>query len=73
MRLVNILINSSVQVIAGRYNNASEVVREGLHLVEERETRLKALMEYIDTAIELGNYSDEDLAKILAADTLVNR
>jgi len=37
------------QVQAGRYNNASEVVREGLRLVEEREARLKALREHIDT------------------------
>ena len=31
------------QVKAGRYNNASEVVREGLRLVEERETKLALL------------------------------
>ncbi len=58
------------QVDAGRYNNASEVVREGLRLVEEREARLKALKEHVDTAIERGGkHNDEDIAKILAADT----
>ena len=58
------------QVQAGRYNNASEEVREGLRLVEEREARLKALKEHIDTAIERGgSYSDDELAKALAADT----
>lgn len=58
------------QVNAGRYNNASEVVREGLRLVEEREAKLKALKEHIDTSIERGGkHSDEDIAKILAADT----
>jgi len=58
------------QVQAGRYNNASEVVREGLRLVEEREAKLKALREHIDTAIERGGrYSDNDIAKALSADT----
>ncbi len=58
------------QVQAGRYNNASEVVREGLRLVEEREARLRALREHIDTAIGRGgSYSDDDMAKSLAADT----
>ena len=31
------------QVKAGSYSNASEVVHEGLRLVEEREAKLKAL------------------------------
>ncbi|EGF91390.1 hypothetical UPF0156 family protein [Asticcacaulis biprosthecium C19] len=35
-------------VADGRYNNASEVVRDGLRMVEERERRLAAL----DAAVE---------------------
>lgn len=31
------------QVAAGRYQNAAEVIRSGLLLLEERETRLRAL------------------------------
>ena len=42
------------QVETGRYNNASEVVREGLRLVEEREIKLKALKEHLDSATERG-------------------
>ena len=58
------------QVQAGRYNNASEVVREGLRLVEEREAKLSALKEHIDTAIkDGGSHSDSDVAKALTADT----
>jgi len=39
----------------GRYGSASEVVREGLRLVEEREAKLKALREEINAAIESGD------------------
>ena len=35
------------QLASGRYNNASEVVRDALRLMEEREKRLKALDEMI--------------------------
>jgi antitoxin ParD1/3/4 len=38
----------------GRYGSASEVVREGLRLVEEREAKLKALREEFNAAIESG-------------------
>ncbi|GJL56651.1 MAG: addiction module antitoxin [Nitrospirales bacterium] len=58
------------QVEAGRYNNASEVVREGLRLVEEREAKLQALRNHITGAIERGgSHSDEDIAEALTSDT----
>src|SRR5262249_11843168 len=46
----------------GRYGSASEVVREGLRVVEEREAKLAALRETINASIEAGGeVSDEQL------------
>ena len=56
-------------VRTGRYGSASEVVREGLRLVEEREARLAALRDTIDRAIaEGGEHSDADIAAALDAE-----
>ncbi len=53
-------------VKSGRYGSASEVVREGLRLVEEREQKLAALREHIQAAIaEGGEFTDEDVAASL--------
>jgi antitoxin ParD1/3/4 len=57
------LVEGLVQ--SGRYQNASEVLREGLRLIEQRErfeaVKLKALQEAADqgwAAIAAGDYTD---------------
>jgi len=62
-------------VAAGRYQNASEVLREGLRFVEQREAenaaKLKALRAAIQEGIddiEAGRYTEFESADALADD-----
>ena len=51
----------------GRYGSASEVVREGLRLVEEREAKLRALHRMLDASIAAGGEAGEtDIDEALA-------
>ncbi|MFL9828064.1 type II toxin-antitoxin system ParD family antitoxin [Rhodoplanes sp. SY1] len=52
-------------VATGRYNSKSEVIREGIRLVEEREQRLAAL----DAALARG-VADADAGRVHPADEL---
>lgn len=47
-------------VADGRYGSNSEVVREGLRLVEEREAKLQALRETINASIARGGQFSAD-------------
>lgn len=42
------------QVQGGRYGSASDVVRAGLRLLEEHETKVKALQDALSAGLESG-------------------
>ena len=46
------------KISAGRYKNASEVVRAGLRLLEEEENKIIALRDAIQSGIESGIATD---------------
>ena len=51
----------------GRFNNASEVVRAGLRLLEEEENRIQILRKAIQEGIESGRAVDFDPKRHLKA------
>ena len=55
-------------VSTGRYNSKSEVLREGVRLVEEREKRLAAL----DAALAKG-IADADAGRVKPAEDVLDR
>ena len=51
------------QVESGRFNNASEVVRAGLRLLEEREAEQAAKLQALREAVAVGLASGPDLSE----------
>lgn len=49
----------------GRYKNASEVIRAGLRLLEERENKVKALRDAIQEGLDSGIAEDFELDNFL--------
>ena len=51
---------------SGAYSNASEVFRDGLRAVQERQMRLQALRKHVQKAIaEEERYSDDEVEAFL--------
>ena len=53
------------KIAQGRYNNASEVVRAALRLLEENESRLIELKNAIDEGMKSGRAEDFDPEQLL--------
>ena len=59
------------QIASGKYGSASELVRDGLRLLERRETKIAALQKAITEGLESGiveNFSMDELQKELDAE-----
>ena len=56
----------SEQIKSGRYNTASDVVRSGLRLLEEREAQLQALRQALIDGEESGQPTPFDFAAFRA-------
>ncbi len=54
------------QVSEGRYKNVSEVIRAGLRLLENEETKVTALKNAIQEGVDSGIVQDFDSQKNLA-------
>ena len=52
-------------ILSGRYNNASEVVRSGLRLLEDQEQKMAALRSAIEEGMNSGIVEDFDSQKFL--------
>ncbi len=50
------------QISQGRYNNASEVIRAGLRMLEDNNTRIAALKSAIEEGVNSGEAIDFDPA-----------
>jgi antitoxin ParD1/3/4 len=53
------------RISAGRYKNASEVIRAGLRLLEEEENKVSALKQAIQEGIDSGIVEDFDPEQFL--------
>jgi len=58
------IIEKSIQ--SGRYSSASEVIRAGLRLVDEREQKIRILRDAIEAGEKSGYIKDFDPIKHLA-------
>lgn len=50
------------QIMQGRYNNASEVIRAGLRMLEDNDARIAALKSAIEDGLNSGEAADFDPA-----------
>jgi len=52
-------------ILSGRYNNASEVIRSGLRLLEDQEQKMTALRSAVEEGLNSGIVEDFDSQEYL--------